>query len=168
MVKTKPKKKSAAKAVKAGANKQPAWVEVTANALEAARKRRSMSKAAWARYLGVGLSTYWNWVRGLNVPTRSRQRRLLAVLDAASGLALVGQRQADGVTGATGTPPAQGQAETATFMSVRGLTAPESVQAAAVQGVTAVMAAMASAGKLDASEAPALATAMLGALLGRP
>jgi len=145
--------------------KAPAWVEVTAGALEAARKRRSMSKAAWARYLGVGLSTYWNWVRGLNTPTRTRQRRLLAVLDAASGLALVGQRQADAVTGAE---PARGGAETATFMTVRGLQAPEAVTAAAVQGVTAVMAAMAAAGKLDPKDAPGLATTLLAALLGRP
>jgi DNA-binding transcriptional regulator YiaG len=165
MTKKKATKKKAAKVVRS-----PGWHEITAEALEAARKRRGMSKAAWARYLGVGLSTYWNWVRGLNVPARTRQRRLLAVLDAASGLALVAQRAADSVTGAESqAPTAAGTAETATFMSVRGLAgfASESVHAAAVSGVTAVLAAMAGTGKLSADAAPALATAMLSALLGR-
>lgn len=131
----------------------PSWRLLTSDTLEDARKRRGMSKAAWSRLLGVGVSTYWNWLRGYAVPPLSRQRRLLQQCDAETGLQNASAMRAM-------IEESGGAATPATLRSLR----PSGD--ALVQAVQAIMTSLAAQGKLDPERAPEIARDLRRSLAG--
>lgn len=134
--------------------KRPPWKLLTADTLEQARKARGMSKAAWSRHLGVGVSTYWNWLKGLAVPPISKQRRLLAQVDAGSGLRAVNELRQQ-LTGQEG-------AAVGTLLT--RLAPPADVL---IQAVQAIMVSMASQGQLPPERAAEIARELRRSLSGQ-